>query len=110
MSDSNGYQVRVVDSEGECIVEVSGEIDLHARAELVTAIGQASTAGQRLAIDLSGTTFIDSTTLKALLDTWRARVSAGHEFVLRDPSPAVMRILSCTSLADALPVERTDHS
>ena len=110
MSDSNGFRVRVVDVEGESVVEVSGEIDLHARTELVTAIGQASTAGRRLVIDLSETTFVDSAALKALLDAWRAWAADGHEFLLRDPSPAVVRALEITSLADALPVENTDHS
>src|SRR5262245_30664414 len=108
--DSGGYRVRVVDVGGESVVEVSGEIDLHARAELVTAIGQASTARQRLVIDLSEITFVVSAALKALLDAWRSGVADGHELLLRDPSPAVVRALEITGLADALPVDNTGPS
>lgn len=108
MLDSSGYRVRVVDVEGESVVEVSGEIDLHARAELVTAISQASTAGQRLVIDLSQTTFIDSTALKALLEAWRSQNEAGQELVLRAPAPGVVRTLEMAGLADTLPIDLLD--
>jgi anti-sigma B factor antagonist len=109
MLDSNGYRVRVVDVEGESVVEISGEIDLHARAELVTAISDATTAGGRVVIDLSQTTFIDSTALKALLDAWRSQNEAGQELVLRDPAPVVVRILEIAGLTDTLPTDVTDR-
>ena len=105
MVDSDGYQVRVIEVEGESVVEVTGEIDLSARAELVTAIGQATTAGQRLVIDMSRTTFIDSTALKALLEAWRSQNEAGRALVLREPSPEVVRTLEMAGLTDTLPVD-----
>jgi anti-sigma B factor antagonist len=105
VSETNGYRVRVIDVEGEPIVEVSGEIDLHARLELVTAISQASTAGQRLVIDLSQTTFIDSAAVKALLDAWRSQKEAGQVLVLREPAPVVVRTLEIAGLAYMLHVD-----
>ena len=109
MLDSNGYRIRVVDLEDESVVEVSGEIDLHARAELVTAINQALTAGQRLVIDLSQTTLIDSTALTALLEAWRSQNEAGQELVLREPSLRVVRTLKIAGLTDTLPIGLTDR-
>jgi anti-sigma B factor antagonist/stage II sporulation protein AA (anti-sigma F factor antagonist) len=108
MLDSDGYQVRVVDVQGEPVVEVAGEIDLHARQDLVTAIDSASTAGRRLVVDLSQTTFIDSAALTALLDAWRSQNAAGRELVLRKPSPVVVRTLEITGLIEALTIDGTD--
>jgi anti-sigma B factor antagonist len=110
MSLSSNYQVSVVEIDGDRVVEIKGEIDLDARPELVKALSQASTAGQRLVVEMSGTTFMDSTGLKALLDAWQAHVAAGCEFVLRDPSPAVVRVLDIAAMSDAVPVDRTDGS
>jgi anti-sigma B factor antagonist len=110
VSDTNGYRVRVIDVEGEPVVEVSGEIELHARIELVTAISQASTAGQRLVIDLSQTTFIDSAALKALLDAWRSQKEAGQELVLREPAPVVVRSLEIAGLTYMLHVDPNDRA
>ena len=103
MTDS--YEVRVVDVDGESVVEVSGEIDLHARPDLVTAIDRATTAGRRLVIDLSETTFIDSTALRALLDAWRSQTDAGQDLVLRRPAPVVVRTLDIAGLTGMLPID-----
>ena len=102
---SDGFRVRVVDVDGEPVVEVSGEIDLHARPDLVTAIEQAATGGRRLVIDLSGTTFIDSTALRALLDAWRSQSDAGQDLVLRRPAPVVVRTLEIAGLTGTLPID-----
>lgn len=107
-SDGNGYRVRVQDVGGESVVEVSGEIDLRARSELVRAIRQASTAGQRLVIDLSRTTFIDSTALKVLLEAWRTQGEAGQDLVLRAPTPAVVRTLEIAGVTDTLTIDLTE--
>src|SRR5262245_51319861 len=109
MLDSRGYRVRVVVGGGEAVVEVAGELDLHARHDLLSALGQASSAGQRLVVDLSQTTFIDSTALKALLETWRAQNEAGKELVLRGPSPVVVRTLEIAGLSDTLTTEPADR-
>jgi anti-anti-sigma factor len=86
-----------------------GEFDLDARDRLTEALRVASVARDRLVIDLSRTTFIDSTGIKALADVWRSRVDAGREVVLREPTPAVMRTLKMAGLADLLPIDPTSH-
>jgi anti-anti-sigma factor len=108
MLDRDGYGVRVVDVEGEQVVEVAGEIDLRARAELVTAVSEATTEGQRLVIDLSQTTFIDSTALKVLLEAWRSQKDAGQDLVLRAPAPQVVRTLEIAGLVDTLLIDLAD--
>ena len=109
MSVSDDFKVMIVGADGEAVVYLVGELDLAVRDLLVDALTQASDMRQRLVIDLSRTTFIDSTGLKALVDLWRRRRSAGLELVLREPSPVVMRTLQLAGLADVLPIDTTNR-
>jgi stage II sporulation protein AA (anti-sigma F factor antagonist) len=109
MSVSDDFKVMVVGADGEAVVYLVGELDLAVRDRLVVALTQASDTSYRLVIDLSRTTFIDSTGLKALVDVWRRRGDAGLELVLREPSPAVMHTLQWAGLADLFPIDTTNH-
>ena len=109
MSVSDDFKVMIVGADGEAVVYLVGELDLAVRDLLVDALTQASDMRQRLVIDLSRTTFIDSTGLKALVDLWRRRRTAGLELVLREPSPVVMRTLQLAGLADVLPIDTTNR-
>ena len=99
----------MIDTDGEAVVQIVGK-RLGAQRRLVEALTQASATSHSLVIDLSRTSFIDSIGLKVLLDAWRSRLAAGHDMVLRDPSPAVTRTLEITGQMGALPVEITDPS
>lgn len=101
------FEVMVVGGNGEAVAYVVGEVDLNTRDRLMEALILASADSNRLVIDLSRTTFIDSTGLKALVDVWRSCVDAGVEVVLREPSSAVMRTLQIVGLADLLPIDLT---
>jgi len=109
VSDTDGYEIVIAGSNGEAVVVVAGDIDLRARHALVEALAQAPTDGQRLAIDLSQTTFIDSTALKVLLDVWRSRTEAGMDVVIREPSPTVLRTFEIAGLAEVLPIDLADR-
>ncbi|HZO66291.1 MAG TPA: STAS domain-containing protein [Kribbellaceae bacterium] len=109
MSVSDDFKVMIVGADGEAVVYLVGELDLAVRDRLVDALTQASATRHRLVIDLSRTTFIDSTGLKALVDLWRRRGDAGLELVLREPSPAVMHTLQMAGLADLLPIDTTNR-
>jgi anti-anti-sigma factor len=99
------FEVMVVGGDGEAIAYVVGEVDLNTRDRLMEALILASADSNRLVIDLSRTTFIDSTGLKALVEVWRSCVDVGVEVVLREPSAAVMRTLQIVGLADLLPID-----
>jgi anti-anti-sigma factor len=100
------YRVTFEELDGEAVVMVTGEIDLTAQSRLQGVIDHARSGGQRLVIDLSEITFIDSSGLKVLVKTWEAQTEAGAEMVLRAPSPAVRTVIEMTGLQDVLPVER----
>lgn len=99
------YRVTFEELDGEAVVMVTGEIDLTAQSRLQGVIDHARSGGQRLVIDLSETTFIDSSGLKVLVKTWEAQTEAGAEMVLRAPSPDVWMVIKVAGLQDVLPVE-----
>jgi anti-anti-sigma factor len=110
MSISEDFEVVIVGADGEAVVYLGGELDLAVRDLLVDALTAALDMSDRLVIDLSRTTFIDSTGLKVLVDVWRRRQDAGLELVLREPSPTVMHTLQVAGLADLLPIDTTNRS
>jgi anti-sigma B factor antagonist len=85
------------------VVEVRGEIDLQSaprlRDELLRIIRRH---GPRVAVDLSGVTFMDCAGINVLPATRRrARLEGGWMQVVR-PSPAAGRVISLLGLRDVL--------
>ena len=105
MSDSDYYRVTLVELDDEAVVEVAGEIDMLAKERLRDVIEEARSGGRRLVVDLSETTFMDSTGLRVLLEAWRVQTQAGSEMVVRAPSPAVQTLFDVTRVGDAMPIE-----
>jgi len=99
------YLIWSSEVDGTGVVHALGLLDLNARAELVRMLAQASASGRDVVVDLSGTTFIDSTGLKALVDTWRSQTAAGRGFVLRNLSARVRLTVGYAGLADVLPID-----
>jgi anti-anti-sigma factor len=105
LGDDGGARVeieRASDSSGAPVVAVSGELDISNVGELEEVIiSVAEAAPERLVFDLARLRFIDSAGLAVLLRATRAAA----EVRLRDPSPAVRRLVELTGLADVLSVE-----
>ena len=93
------------------VVTVSGEIDIQSgpqlRDQLLCAIRRH---GARLALDLTGVTFIDCAGINALMAARRhAQLKGGWLRVIR-ASPRVERVLALTRLHHVLiPTARPDH-
>jgi anti-sigma B factor antagonist len=81
------------------VLEVGGELDLYTAPRLSSQLGELIARGAtHLVVDLTETTFIDSTALHVLLDA-RKRVRAeGGELVLVCPSPQVRRVFEVTGV------------
>jgi anti-anti-sigma factor len=89
-------------------VHLSGEIDLAAKADLERALAQAAGEGRNVIVEMSRTTFIDSTSLKALLDALRSQTDAGLRFALRNPSSPARRTLQIAGVEDMIPAATAD--
>ena len=90
------------DPTGVPIVTVSGDLDM-SNADALEATVASIAAGhpERLIFDLSDLRFMDSAGIAVLLGA-AAKVNVVQ---LRDPSPAVRRVVVLTGLGDVLPIE-----
>lgn len=89
----------VREENGTPVVWLSGELDLTSAGQFSTAI-DAALGGDpdRLILDASGLTFMDSSGI-VLLITAAQRV---QEVQVRDPSPIVRRLIELTGLTKVL--------
>jgi len=87
---------------GAATVVATGEFDLATADTLAVALADACAAGLTVVVDLSGVTFIDAWSMRAL-DQARRRLSlAGHEFVVINPRPLVRSVLEIGGFADVV--------
>ncbi|MEW9550592.1 anti-sigma factor antagonist [Nonomuraea sp. NPDC050783] len=88
------------------IVEVGGELDAVTRPQLHRLLGGyfQGSSGERVVLDLSDVTFMDSGSLGLLIDHYKRAQAAGGRLVLANVSPSRMQVLWLTGLADWLPL------
>jgi anti-sigma B factor antagonist len=98
------------DHDGDAvIVRLAGEFDLAAADPAREALSRAtSVPRQRLIVDLSELTFIDSSGVHVLLDTYRRCRDAEATLTIRPGPPNVQRIFEVTNLVEYLPFEIRD--
>lgn len=101
---STSFAASLTDDGEQRIIHVSGEIDISTAPQLEACIMEALAVGPPVVVDLSGTTFLDSTGVTVFL---RAYFSAGQipeAIVLVGATGMVQRTLELTKVADALTV------
>jgi anti-anti-sigma factor len=91
----------VVDRDTPGLVRVAGELDLATAPELMSVL--ASRTGDVL-LDCSDLAFIDGAGLQVVMKAHAECRRRGAQFVLLDPSPAVVRLLRLTDLDTVLPM------
>jgi anti-sigma B factor antagonist len=86
-------------SDGLGVVVLSGEVDIYTAPQFKACLLDLLDAGvDKLVVDLSGVTFIDSTALGVLIGGVRRVHSAGGAMALVVTSRPVERVLSITGL------------
>lgn len=105
------FDVEVVDGGDRPVVILKGEVDLSTvgpfTAALDTAIARCDGAGGGIELDLRETTFMGSTGLTALIAAHQRLGQVPEAIVLRDPSPAVRRLLDLAGLEDLFTLRET---
>jgi anti-sigma B factor antagonist len=84
-------------SEGRAVVHVDGELDLATVPELEKLLADLD-LGERLVIDLSPCTFLDSSAIRVLVTTIRDADERGGTVTLVAPDPGVARVLEIASV------------
>lgn len=88
------------------VVAVGGELDMHTVKPLREKMGTVLQCGGRnLLVDLTGVSFLESTTLALLLDTARKLRSTGGQLVLVADDARVTRAIELTGLDRVLNVQ-----
>jgi anti-sigma B factor antagonist len=90
------------------VIELAGEADLMAAPDLRRHVDRAISRGaNRLILDLSETTFIDSTTLGILVSTLKRLRPRDGRVAVQCPDPSIRRVFALTGVGRMLPVTGT---
>lgn len=101
-------RLRTKNIEDTEVVEVSGELEMHAAPELRAELQRVCAVEKpRVLIDLSQVSFIDSTGIGVLVGGLKRAREAGGALVLVCPVPRLRRIFEITGLLQALPMYQT---
>ena len=94
--------------DGTFVVGLSGEVDLYTAPELKSELLRiVAEDPERIVVDLSGATFVDSTTLGVLLGAVKRLRMSGGELVIVCSDLNIRRILSITLLDRAFTIYDT---
>jgi anti-sigma B factor antagonist len=102
--DLDEFHVAVASLTRElALVSVSGEVDLHTSGCLEARIDEAGTLGpDTVVVDLSETSFIDSTALSVLVRETKRLEGRGHALVVVTNDPRTLRVMEVTGLNRSL--------
>ena len=95
-------------TEDELICVISGDIDHHSARTVRTRIDDAlvNRRPNRLILDLSQVSFMDSSGLGLILGRFNKAAEIGSDFLLLNPNPAVTRILDIAGIGRLIKIER----
>jgi anti-sigma B factor antagonist len=97
-------RIQTQDSSDATVVAVEGELDVASAARLVEEVGRSTDAADRIVVDLSGLSFMDSTGLRALLSASEIAEAAGCSFAVVKGPHQVQRLLRLTRVAERLAI------
>jgi anti-sigma B factor antagonist len=93
------------EAPGTFVAYVRGEIDMATCERLRDAIEPHLGPGQRIVMDLSGVSFMDSSCLNILLHARTTLTADGGSLILRNPSKAARLLLSLTGISELFDIE-----
>jgi anti-anti-sigma factor len=99
--DDEILRVHVTHVDGIAVVAVEGEIDAATTLALQASLYELSLE-RRIIIDMSGVRFMDSTGLSVILAQRIRMTERDGSIHIRNPSPAVQRLLEVSGLTEVL--------
>ncbi len=94
-----------VATDGQCVVRVAGEIDISTAPRLADYLD--GLGGQRIVVDLTGVTFIDSSGFGVLVGAHQRHEQDGGKLEIRGVSPFTMRSLRTLGLDTVFHLDST---
>ena len=90
----------------ECVIAAEGEVDLYSspqlREQLLKALPKSPNV---VAVDLSKVAYMDSSGVATLVEGLKSAGQHNKKFVLRHPSPSVMKVLQLSRLDTIFQIE-----
>ena len=105
--ERDGFDASVSVDAGRPVVVVRGEVDVVTADRLRIALREALAVGGPVEVDLRNATFMDARGVRALMEAYE---EGGHEpgrIVLRDPQPAVRRVLGIVGVTSFMPLRES---
>jgi anti-anti-sigma factor len=91
--------------DGVAVFDLAGDYDMANAPELDAALGKALAEQRGIVLDLSETTFIDSSVIHVLVRTQRALAGQQRQLALRLQTASILlRALEISELASVLPI------
>ena len=88
------------------MLALSGELDVVSAPELQQHLGEVlAEQHERVMLDLTGLTFVDSAGVSVLIKAKQTAEASGGTLVLRRPTEQLERVFALVGLADWLAVE-----
>jgi anti-anti-sigma factor len=102
VTSPDSFHVEVLTTGNQARIVARGEIDITAEQVLRDAAtsAMASTAGGRIVVDLQQVSFMDSSGLRALLQSRDAAEAAGTEFRITAGEGAAQRLFRAAGVSD----------
>src|SRR5664279_738442 len=91
-------------SDGVVVIALSGEVDLYTAPEFKQLIDAVTEGARHVVVDLSGTTFIDSTTLGVLVGGVRRLREKDGDLSLVCSDRNINKIFEITGLDQVFPI------
>jgi anti-sigma B factor antagonist len=88
------------------VLQVEGELDMATAPALEDALADAGFA-ERLVIDLTACTFVDSSAVRVLVSSARDSEAASGSLALVVADPGILRVLEISGVDTMLPVHET---
>lgn len=99
------FEAELLHLDGGPVVTVRGDVDMATADRLWAVIEQALAVSERLVIDLSATTFIDSTGLALLIRAHGLVGQVRTGVVVRSPSDAARSLLRISGVDELITIE-----
>ena len=102
------FEIRTGTSLGAVVIDVVGEVDMATAPQLAAALDPSRYTAERVVVNLSDVSFIDSSGLNALVAHARDLTKQGVTLMIVSPTSShVRRVFEMTHLTEALGVVDT---
>jgi len=100
-------KIDISQSGSAATVTLNGRLDIAGAEVVAMPLATLSGSKDKIAVDMSGVSFVASIGLRHLLAAAKAIGRRGGSLVLIDPQPAVAEVIATSGLEDLLRIERS---